>query len=342
MGLVRFDFVEAQQQRGGPRQATTIKIAALCNGALKGKRDHGHGNMQYGGGGDSMAARSDERWSRLQGGLDGLCIRLGSIVSWQQLVAAQLSQSSKALEQVLCGHQVMAKKLEKMDQVVAQQKFGGLKVKTTPIGDQGLELMSGGVLHSSPAVSSAPQVFVEMPDQCNMSQMFKGMPTSQPEQETFGASVVAEGASVSVLDETPFEKVVWDEELFSDPSLHDGLLMQIAQGGKFMGGRENMMESSVPPSFSSDLIPGDDSLTLLSKGTSMSSVHKVLDERLNLNVVWDNIISQDCRLHHGLLVEKEHMSDEKKSNTETGFIPILGRLPRRSDSGELFVRLARR
>jgi hypothetical protein len=48
MGLVGFDFVEAQQQRGGSQLTTIVNITALHDGARRGKRSHGFSNLDNG------------------------------------------------------------------------------------------------------------------------------------------------------------------------------------------------------------------------------------------------------------------------------------------------------
>ncbi|TVU03763.1 hypothetical protein EJB05_50701, partial [Eragrostis curvula] len=88
------------------------------------------------------------------------------------------------------------------------------------------------------------------------------------------APIQLEGPAGEVFEKIPVMDVVWDEELLQDLDLHDGLLRQLAQGGELMGGQQNVMGNSFPPSFLCDLIPGDDNLTLLSKGSAMCSAHQ--------------------------------------------------------------------
>jgi hypothetical protein len=181
----------------------------------------------------AAAAQSDARWSRLQGDLDQLHIRLGPMDTKQRLVAARLSQASKAVEKVFRDQRVMAKKLEETERVVKllsrrPAMADGLQEKVTPVGRQVLELMSGGVLLLSPTMCSARQVFAGMSEPCSIHQMFEETPASQPEQEALGTLVVAEGAAPLVFDEMPHSTVVWDDELQHSSDSHNGLLKQLA------------------------------------------------------------------------------------------------------------------
>jgi hypothetical protein len=107
-------------------------------------------------------------------------------------------------------------------------------------------------------------------------------------------------AAQEVFSDLTHETVVWDEEFEHPISYRGGLLEQLAEGGQFMGSEEITMEVSLSPP---KLIPGDGSSALFSPEVARYADQLVLDEMPSAKVVWDDVMSGDCGLWHGLLEE---------------------------------------
>lgn len=94
-----------------------------------------------------MVVQSNELWSRLHDRLDQLHIRLGSIDTTNQQLAAQLVRESKMLNQSASGYQVLAKQLDNITQDVLRlinfqmsRALDGLEVAAPELNSKGSTL----------------------------------------------------------------------------------------------------------------------------------------------------------------------------------------------------------